>query len=270
MLEHPKIHLPNSFISYVDQITSYLIEQHGESELSRFLGFVNHLTGRKILTPDDARQRENNPSELWFPGLTAKPWHDANQYDWCDLLKQNYPLIRNEFQNVLKKEVPFIHPEVYSRDDFSYEGWDNYHFQRLGGAKSYLEKFEKNLQSCPKTAETLSRLPLAGDAKFAVLKSKGFIKPHFSNFNALLVCHLGLDIPPGCSITVAGEERYWKDGEVLLFDDTYLHEVSNRSDYDRAILLMDLWHPDLTSIEVACLNFLIQQVSKVDLTEVYS
>jgi aspartate beta-hydroxylase len=52
---------------------------------------------------------------------------------------------------------------------------------------------------------------------------------------------------------VADEARTWHEGKCLLFDDTYEHEVWNKSQRTRVILLLDIWHPDLTEIEVGAL-----------------
>src|SRR5205823_227290 len=39
-----------------------------------------------------------------------------------------------------------------------------------------------------------------------------------------------------------------------VFDDTFEHEVWNQSDKTRYVLLFDVWHPDLTDIEVELLE----------------
>ena len=38
-------------------------------------------------------------------------------------------------------------------------------------------------------------------------------------------------------------------GEVLLFDDSYEHEVWNDAATTRAVLIIDLWHPEITAEE---------------------
>ena len=39
-------------------------------------------------------------------------------------------------------------------------------------------------------------------------------------------------------------EKYgWKDGEFLIFDDTYTHEVQNKSKKERTVLFMDINRP---------------------------
>ena len=43
-----------------------------------------------------------------------------------------------------------------------------------------------------------------------------------------------------------GEEwREWTEGECLVFDDSWEHEVHHRGDADRVVLLINFWHPEL-------------------------
>jgi tetratricopeptide (TPR) repeat protein len=47
-------------------------------------------------------------------------------------------------------------------------------------------------------------------------------------------------------IRIGQHVYFWKEGEVLLFDDSFEHEVSNpHRDAERAVLIVDVWHPDL-------------------------
>jgi len=53
-----------------------------------------------------------------------------------------------------------------------------------------------------------------------------------------------------CFIRVGGEVKFWKEGELLIFDDTYEHESCNLSDiHDRVDLVVDKWHPDIRAQE---------------------
>ena len=69
--------------------------------------------------------------------------------------------------------------------------------------------------------------------------------------NARLTAHLPLVVPPGCcSIRVGGETRPYREGELLVFDDSYEHEVWNTSATDvRIVLLIRFWHPDVPPSE---------------------
>jgi aspartate beta-hydroxylase len=44
---------------------------------------------------------------------------------------------------------------------------------------------------------------------------------------------------------VADQFVSWTEGEMFVFDDSFDHEVWNESE-ERLILIVDLWHPDLT------------------------
>ena len=44
--------------------------------------------------------------------------------------------------------------------------------------------------------------------------------------------------------------KFWKEGEVMVFDDSYEHEACNLSDvHERAVLIFDIWHPEITPQE---------------------
>jgi aspartyl/asparaginyl beta-hydroxylase (cupin superfamily) len=48
---------------------------------------------------------------------------------------------------------------------------------------------------------------------------------------------------------VGGETREWQAGSAWVFDDTIEHEAWNDSDAPRAILIFDVWNPQLSAPE---------------------
>jgi aspartyl/asparaginyl beta-hydroxylase (cupin superfamily) len=46
---------------------------------------------------------------------------------------------------------------------------------------------------------------------------------------------------------VGDEWTSWSVGKVLLFDDSFEHEVRNDADEERVVLLIRVWHPELMS-----------------------
>ena len=69
----------------------------------------------------------------------------------------------------------------------------------------------------------------------------------------------GLQIPPGCTLTVANQQKQWVEGGVLLFDDSYLHEAKHDGtevDGPRIVFMVDLWHPGVTKDEKDALKYL--------------
>lgn len=61
--------------------------------------------------------------------------------------------------------------------------------------------------------------------------------------------HLPLIVPENCLFRVGDETREWKEGELLIFDDTILHEAWNGAHRQRVVLIFDIWHPMLTRLE---------------------
>lgn len=53
---------------------------------------------------------------------------------------------------------------------------------------------------------------------------------------------------------MGAEKRAWREGECLLFDDSFDHEVVHQGDRERVVLLIDYWHPDLAPAEIAALT----------------
>ena len=48
---------------------------------------------------------------------------------------------------------------------------------------------------------------------------------------------------------MGGEPRAWREGDALLFDDSFEHEVWNNSSSPRLVFILDAWHPDLDTDE---------------------
>jgi aspartyl/asparaginyl beta-hydroxylase (cupin superfamily) len=120
-----------------------------------------------------------------------------------------------------------------------------------------------NADRCPRTMaaiEAIDQPAIAGaspNAMFSLLAPGVAIPPHVGVSNARLVCHLPLIVPAGCWFRVGGETREWRRGEAFVFDDTIEHEAANPSSQLRVVLIVDLWHPDLTAIERAAVAALI-------------
>lgn len=95
---------------------------------------------------------------------------------------------------------------------------------------------------------------------FASLKPNSSIQPHSDYTNFVLTSHLCLDIPYSgqnkCRLTIGDETREWINGEIMLFDTSLLHDAVNESDKTRYILMMRVWHPDLTPTESDALQFI--------------
>lgn len=82
-------------------------------------------------------------------------------------------------------------------------------------------------------------------AGYSVVPPSGWLRPHFGRSNRVLKLHIGLAVPAGaCAwMAVGGEARAWSAGEVLLFDDSFEHEVRNECDAQRIVFQVVVRHP---------------------------
>ena len=69
----------------------------------------------------------------------------------------------------------------------------------------------------------------------------------------------GLIVPPKCFLDVDGEKQEWKEGEVIVFDDSFSHSVEHngtKEDGIRAVLMFDIWHPQVDKERRYLLNYI--------------
>src|SRR4029078_9314403 len=99
--------------------------------------------------------------------------------------------------------------------------------------------------ACPQTVALVQSLSTVNAAMFALLPPGGKLNRHRDPFAGSLRYHLSLVTPisPLSRIYVAGEPYAWRDGEDLLFDETYIHSAENGTDKTRIILFCDVERP---------------------------
>jgi aspartate beta-hydroxylase len=234
-------------------ILDRVAERHGRDVLGRAAAFVAIQLGDASYAPPDARQK---PQRFPFPDLPQTPYYDKRRFEGVAELEAQTPAILAELRAILGgaagRETVFSDPKLadaYLSGDRGPAVWDGYYFYRHG------LRNETNAAACPQTMAAIDRLPLARvrghgpEVLFSTLGPGTHLKPHHGVINARVTAHLPLIVPPGCALRVAGQEHAWRVGEVVAFDDTYLHEAWNHSDQTRVVMIFDMWHPDLTEAE---------------------
>jgi aspartyl/asparaginyl beta-hydroxylase (cupin superfamily) len=131
--------------------------------------------------------------------------------------------------------------------------WQSFELYRMG------QRRDENCAVCPLTTELVERIPgtdSAGLVYFSAMRPGAAIRPHCGPHNLRVRCHLGLHVRANCGIRVGGMRRTWEEGKCLVFDDSFVHEVWNRGTDARAVLLVDVWHPDLSTVEIEAITTL--------------
>ncbi|XP_065441704.1 aspartyl/asparaginyl beta-hydroxylase isoform X29 [Chrysemys picta bellii] len=180
-------------------------------------------------------------------GLKAQPWWTAKETGYTELVKsleKNWKLIRDEGLAVMDKGKGLFLPED---ENLREKGdWSQFTLWQQG------RKNENACKGVHKTCALLERFPEAtgcrrGQIKYSVMHPGTHVWPHTGPTNCRLRMHLGLVIPKeGCRIRCAEENRTWEEGKVLIFDDSFEHEVWQDADSYRLIFIVDVWHPELT------------------------
>lgn len=75
------------------------------------------------------------------------------------------------------------------------------------------------------------------------------VHAHTGPTNCRLRAHLGLLVPEGLHLRVGETNQSWAEGRVIVFDDSWEHEVWHEGDSPRLILIVDVWHPELMEEE---------------------
>jgi aspartate beta-hydroxylase len=122
---------------------------------------------------------------------------------------------------------------------------------RLFILKVYGTEVDKNMALCPKLAGLIASHPDVLSASLSFLAPHKHIPRHRGPFRGVLRYQLGLSVPvdeqgrPAAVLALNDIEHRVGEGQHLLWDDTYPHEVWNRSDQMRLVLLLDVRRPHL-------------------------
>ena len=184
-----------------------------------------------------------------IPGVPARPFYDPKEFEWARVLEAEYPVIKGELMRLMGDGGSGFKGYM-SEAMFRHHGWNTFNFWFAG------KKFEENCERCPETTRILESLPRfeKDHIMFSSLNPHTRIPPHVGPMNGILRGHLGLVVPQGCYIRVGPEEATWQEGKVLVFDDSFNHEVWNHSDFVRIVLFMNFWHPCFSDQEVKVLE----------------
>lgn len=178
----------------------------------------------------------------YFPGLTAKPFHEPAELDGTERLERASNAIRDEFLNIRSSPRFRPHPQKLAEPG----QWGAFHFYAYG------HRIDRNHEACPETSKVIDSIAGtagAGIVYFSALRDGTRVKAHCGVTNTRLRCQLGLFAEEGCGIRVGSETRSWEAGKCIVFDDSFEHEAWNFSGSERVVLIVDFWHPELTEWE---------------------
>ena len=203
----------------------------------------------------------------YIESLTPKPWHDPSNYKWAKQLERKWTVVREELAASLRSDKLAAGNNIWGGLDESIVAY--------GTGWKTLPLCDRTVWDAtnsalfPKTCALLtkSKVPLI-EAFFAKMDPKSDIKAHSDMCNFVLTSHLGVDVPEGeCDLTVGDQTVEWRNGKVMLFDTSILHEAANRADVTRYILMLRVYHPELSSLERSALQLVFDCLDEPELLD---
>jgi beta-hydroxylase len=174
--------------------------------------------------------------------ISNDPVLDVRHFDWTQLLRANWEGIRDEALGVAMRHGAAPPLAQVSPDHRAIAPIDKWRSYFLWG---YGYRIDEALDACPVTASTVAQIPGLNSAFFSILAPGTHIPSHRGVTKALVTCHLGLIVPRDGDVRMRIGDRVvrWAEGETLVFDDTYDHEVWNDTAGTRVVLLIQFRRP---------------------------
>jgi beta-hydroxylase len=174
--------------------------------------------------------------------VSNDPVLDVRDFAWTQILRENWEAIRDEARAVALVGHAAPSLATISPDHRSIAEVDKWRSFFLWG---YGYPIDDNLARCPKTKAAIERIPGLNSAFFSILAPGTHIPDHRGVTKGLITCHLGLIVPRDGDVRMRVADRIvrWAEGETLVFDDTYQHEVWNDTDGTRVVLLIQFERP---------------------------
>ena len=177
---------------------------------------------------------------LIFLFSPQKPFFPLSVFPHHKLLEDNFEKIKQEMLAVYNRlPIPTFHEVDPLQKFISDEKW------KVFILKWYQKEITGNGQLCPITSQLIKQIPELHLAMFSILEPHKHIPVHKGPSKACLRYHLALVIPPNKAsyIEVDNQKYFWTEGEGVVFDDTYKHQVYNNSDQIRVVLFCDIERP---------------------------
>jgi beta-hydroxylase len=206
-----------------------------------------HFRGRerlrfmRQLTDHSTFMAPYNVLAYLFSAVPTTPFLDVRRLPDLAPLTEGWRTIREEAlalydQDRIKRSNKY---DDLAFNSFFKSGWKRFYL------KWYGENHASARELCPKTVELLAKIPTVKAAMFALLPPGAKLGRHRDPFAGSLRYHLGLVTPNSdqCRIWVDTEMYSWRDGEAVLFDETYIHHAENNTDTARIILFCDVERP---------------------------
>jgi beta-hydroxylase len=176
-----------------------------------------------------------------FSSVPKTPYLPVHTVPALQQIKDNWETIKQEALSLESSQL------IKGSNKYNDIGFNS--FFRRGWKRFYLKWYNNfhpsAIEYCPETIKMLRSMPHIKAAMFVVLPAGSRLPVHRDPYAGSLRYHLGLITPNAddCKIVVDGQPYSWRDGQDVLFDETYIHYAENKTDKDRLIFFCDVERP---------------------------
>lgn len=179
----------------------------------------------------------------------TRAFYGASEFDWLGSVDQQFDKIREELAN-FSVTNPVYQSYVEPIGKGAAGGfWD------VASLVFFAINNPAVIEMAPHTASVIPAIPGLVTMQILDLGPNTHLRAHCGYSPDTLRFHLGMIVPEPdkYSLRVENEHRHWEEGEWLIFDDYLEHEVWNRGEQSRKVLLIDAVRPGVgyTPQEVA-------------------
>jgi len=224
-----------------------------------------HLRGRerlrlrRQLTDHSTFTAPYNAFIYFFSAVPRGPYLDALDFDELAPLRDNWKVIREEALRLYQggQIQPAEHYDDVAFNSFFKRGWKRFYLKWYGAILPSAEAH------CPATVEIVRSIPSLRAALITLMPPRSRTGKHRDPFAGSLRYHLALATPndDACRIYVDGTSYSWRDGEGVVFDQTFVHRAVNDTDEPRIILFCDFDRSLTTRFARAVNRFMADRVA---------
>ena len=176
-----------------------------------------------------------------FSRVPSTPYIPVREFPELKILEENWEVIREEALNLvaLQKIKASEQNNDAGFNSFFKTGWKRFYLKWYGDAHP------SAMELCPRTTALVKSIPSVKAAMFAELPPGAKLNLHRDPYAGSLRYHLAVLAPNDdrCMIEVDGQPYSWREGEGVIFDETYMHWAENRSEGNRIVLFCDVERP---------------------------
>jgi hypothetical protein len=182
---------------------------------------------------------------VYVPELPATPFHDCSKFPIADYLRSNLEELRREYlegatHELMEASYPYLGPTGKWRRVFLFEN-RTWNAAACDAAPRVCADLKARLPSRPGFPFTVVNNEMAIWFK---LTAGSWVPPHSGACNTQINIHMSLW--GKTELRVRDTWHQMAAGDLVCFDDSYLHEVHNRGEEDRVAIVVRVMHPDMT------------------------